>query len=189
MFIRRFARNLTVAALFLLAGLPALAQHHSADTTPDQQILLSESLRAVQLFNSGGFHCMAGTEDGYAPGPDAAQQTCAPHDSDYLPRDWSVNLTEPLRVIQFFNTGGYHTECGPEDDFAPGMGGLFACSAAGEGQPAGVVEGEGQSADEETILLPGGVALEMVRIPAGSFQWARRTRSAAAGAAKGRFTP
>jgi formylglycine-generating enzyme required for sulfatase activity len=228
MFIRGFARNLTIAALLLLAGLPAAAQHHSADTTPDQQISLSELLRVIQFYNTLGFHCMAGTEDGYAPGPDAAQQACAPHDSDYLPRDWNVNLTELLRLIQIFNTRGYHTECGTEDDFAPGTGGLFACGVEGEGQPEGVSEGqpdgaiegqaegqpegsiegqsegiaegqpegviegepegvvegvaegegegvaegegEGEPEGEVTILLPGGVALEMVRIPAGSFQ-------------------
>ena len=87
MFTRTFARNLTIAALLLLAGLPAAAQHHSADTTPDQQISLTELLRVIQFFNTRGFHCMAGTEDGYAPGPDPAQLSCASHDSDYLPQD------------------------------------------------------------------------------------------------------
>jgi len=46
------------------------------------------------------------------------------HDSDYAPSgpDWQIKLTELLRVIQFFNSGGYHA-CpgeGTEDGFCPG---------------------------------------------------------------------
>jgi hypothetical protein len=63
-------------------------------------------LRVIQFFNSGGFHCAAGTEDGYAPGP--GDDTCAPHSSDYKPQDWLISLSELLRLIQFFNSGGYH---------------------------------------------------------------------------------
>jgi hypothetical protein len=31
-----------------------------------------------------------------------------PHASDYKPQDWRINLSELLRVIQFFNSAGYH---------------------------------------------------------------------------------
>jgi len=77
---------------------------------------LTELLRVIQFYNSVGFHCETGTEDGYAPGPGV--QTCAPHASDYMPENWQVELTELLRLIQFYNSGGYHTE----DGFCPGQG-------------------------------------------------------------------
>ncbi|HPO14652.1 MAG TPA: right-handed parallel beta-helix repeat-containing protein [Candidatus Hydrogenedentes bacterium] len=93
--------------------------------TPDQDqdgfINLSELLRVIQFFNSDGFHCEAGTEDGYAPGP--GDTSCAPYDSDYNAQDWHISLSELLRVIQFFNSGGYHY-CpgeGTEDGFCPGL--------------------------------------------------------------------
>jgi hypothetical protein len=31
--------------------------------------LSPELTRLIQFFNSRGYHCQAGTEDGYAPGP------------------------------------------------------------------------------------------------------------------------
>ena len=54
------------------------------------------------------------------PGP-GANQSCCPQDSDYNAQDWTINLTELLRAIQFFKTGGYH-HCptdGTEDGFCP----------------------------------------------------------------------
>lgn len=92
----------------------------TADQNYDGVINLSELLRVIQFFNSEGFHCELGTEDGYAPGP--GEKTCAPHDSDYNPQDWEINLSELLRIIQFFNSGGYHA-CpneGTEDGYCPG---------------------------------------------------------------------
>ncbi|HPO17484.1 MAG TPA: hypothetical protein PLI09_28885 [Candidatus Hydrogenedentes bacterium] len=92
----------------------------TADQDHDNAISLSELLRVIQFFNSNGFHCQAGTEDGYAPGP--GDTSCAPYDSDYNPTDWEISLSELLRVIQFFNSGGYHY-CpgeGTEDGFCPG---------------------------------------------------------------------
>ncbi|HNR31489.1 MAG TPA: hypothetical protein PKI11_11425, partial [Candidatus Hydrogenedentes bacterium] len=87
---------------------------------------LTELLRVIQFYNSGGFHCAANpgdTEDGFVPGT-GADQTCCPHDSDYAPSgpDWQIVLTELLRLIQFYNSGGYHY-CpvdGTEDGFCPG---------------------------------------------------------------------
>ncbi len=92
---------------------------HSADQNGDHQINLSELLRVIQFFNSGGYHCQTGTEDGFAPG--AGDQTCAPHDNDYNTQDWLINLSELLRLIQFFNSGGYHACEGSEDGFCPGI--------------------------------------------------------------------
>ncbi|HPO16969.1 MAG TPA: hypothetical protein PLI09_26260 [Candidatus Hydrogenedentes bacterium] len=94
---------------------------HSADQNHDGLILLSELLRVIQFFNSDGYHCQQGGEDGYAPGPSEAHE-CVPHDSDYNPQDWEIGLSELLRVIQFFNSGGCHycPEQGTEDGFCVG---------------------------------------------------------------------
>ena len=49
-------------------------------------------------------------------------QGCTPHASDYNLQDWLISLSELLRGIQFYNSGGYHY-CpldGTEDDFCPG---------------------------------------------------------------------
>jgi hypothetical protein len=98
----------------------ALSPYHSADENADNLIDLSELLRVIQFFNIGGYHCLAGSEDGYAPG--LGDTNCTPHDSDYNPQDWKISLSELLRVIQFFNTGGYHRCPGlnTEDGFCPG---------------------------------------------------------------------
>ncbi len=92
----------------------------TADQNQDGEISLTELLRVVQFFTSGGFHCEAGTEDGYAPG--AGDQSCAPHDGDYSPRDWQISLSELLRLIQFFTSGGYHACAEGEDGFCAGAG-------------------------------------------------------------------
>ena len=96
---------------------------HTADQNGDGQISVSELLRIIQFYNSGGFHCAddpSSTEDGYVPGP-GVNQTCTPHDSDYAGGpDWAINLDELLRIIQFFNSGGYHPCEGTEDGFCPG---------------------------------------------------------------------
>jgi hypothetical protein len=97
---------------------------HSADPDQDFRVNLTELLRVIQFYNMRGFCCAASpeaTEDGYLPGP-GANHSCGAHSSDYLPQDWSINLSELLRLIQFFNIGGYHTAEEPtEDGFAPGL--------------------------------------------------------------------
>lgn len=49
---------------------------------------------------------------------------CCPHGSDYNPDapDWRIDLTELLRLVQFFNSSGYHPCPGEdsEDGFCPG---------------------------------------------------------------------
>ncbi len=111
---------------------------HSADTESDFDISLSELLRVVQFFNVGGYSCLAGTEDGYAPGKplmegkgegapegegEGGAGPCAdgvPHDSDYQPQDFCISLSELLRLVQFFNSpGGYRGQEGTEDGFEP----------------------------------------------------------------------
>jgi hypothetical protein len=105
---------------------PARNAAHTADQNADGLIGLSELLRVIQFFNAGGFHCAAdpgSTEDGYAAGT-GANHACAPHASDYLPSgpDWLISLSELLRLIQFFNSGGYHVCPGEEteDGYCPG---------------------------------------------------------------------
>lgn len=92
---------------------------HASDYDHNWSMGLSELLRAIQFYNSGGFHCDATTEDGYAPGL-AGDQSCAPHAGDYFPRDWKMNLSELLRLIQFYNLGGYHPDPNGEDGYTPG---------------------------------------------------------------------
>ncbi len=79
---------------------------HSADQDGDGSVGLSELLRVIQFYNSTGYGCQAGTEDGYAPND--ADQNCAPHASDYATQDWAISLSELLRLIQFYNLGAYH---------------------------------------------------------------------------------
>ena len=86
---------------------PCAVTYHTADQDQNDLISLTELLRIIQFFNSGGFHCESGTEDGYAPGA-TGDTSCAIHQSDYMPQDWKISLSELLRIIQFFNSGGYH---------------------------------------------------------------------------------
>lgn len=108
---------------------PPQLRYHSADTSEDYMISLSELLRVIQLFNIGSLHCDGTTPDGYNPGP--GDTTCTPHDSDYIANgtwgssDWSIALTELLRLIQIFNLGGYHycplADPATEDSFCVGL--------------------------------------------------------------------
>ncbi|HNR30825.1 MAG TPA: hypothetical protein PKI11_08035, partial [Candidatus Hydrogenedentes bacterium] len=100
---------------------------HTADQSQNNLIELTELLRVIQFYNSGGFHCAddpSTTEDGYVPGPGLNHACCA-HASDYWPSgpDWRIELTELLRIIQFYNSGGYHwcPSEGTEDGFCPGL--------------------------------------------------------------------
>lgn len=102
---------------------------HSADwhQGPDGRIDLSELLRVIQFYNSGAYSCAAtddpSSDEGYQPG--LGDRDCKPHNSDYNPQDWIIDLSELLRLIQFFNSGGYHACDDPingEDGFCPGQG-------------------------------------------------------------------
>lgn len=129
--IRRAALALCLAGLG--CGLSAWGQafHSSGSSPPDYRLSISELLRAIQFYNSSGFHCDLDGEDGYAPR--AGELGCTPHDADYAPRDWSLSLEEVLRLVQFVNSRGYHQQCGAEDGFAPGPMANMPC-AEGEGE-------------------------------------------------------
>lgn len=97
---------------------PDYAVPHTADTNQDSLIAVGELLRVVQFYNSGGLSCGAGTEDGFQPGA-AGGTECAPHDADYAPADWTVNLSELLRVVQIYNARGYYRDPYAEDGYRP----------------------------------------------------------------------
>ncbi len=105
-------------------GEPDPEAAHSADWNggSDFQIDLTELLRVVQLYNALGYHCAGvgdSTDEGYVPGFDGSAQGCAHHAADYNPTDWTIGLSELLRVIQFYNAGSLHP-CpaeGTEDGF------------------------------------------------------------------------
>ena len=40
--------------------------------------------------------------------------------TDFDPRNWRFELSELLRLIQFYNAGGYHEDPSGEDGYAPG---------------------------------------------------------------------
>ena len=95
-------------------------EKHSADINHDKRIDLSELLRLIQFYNSNAYHCEEKGEDGYAPGKSTAIG-CEPHDSDYIEQDWEISLSELLRLVQLFNTGGYYDcDASGEDGYCPG---------------------------------------------------------------------
>lgn len=126
----------TAVCLALLFSTGAMATQwppvffHSADTSRNGGIELSELLRVVQFFNSDGYSCDPLGEDGFAPGPGV--RDCQRHDSDYLDPEWEITLSELLRLIQFFNAqiygfdpeseDGYRALFGPEDATATVQG-------------------------------------------------------------------
>lgn len=98
------------------------AAPHVADLNGDWSVALAELLRAIQFYNAEGLHCAASpgeSEDGYLPGPNPAAHLCPPHDSDYLPQDWMISLSELLRLIQLYNAGIYRACPAGEDGYCP----------------------------------------------------------------------
>ena len=93
-------------------------QHAAMDSDQNYTVDLTEVLRVIQFYNSDGFHCAAGTEDGYSPGE--GPRDCAHHTADYAPQDWDVDLGELLRSIQIYNSPNYCPCAGTEDGFCPG---------------------------------------------------------------------
>jgi hypothetical protein len=68
----------------------------------------------IEYINTGGLRCdgVGGFLSGFG------DQNCEPHDSDYNPQDWKINLPELLRLVQLFTAGSYE-ECigGSEDGY------------------------------------------------------------------------
>jgi uncharacterized repeat protein (TIGR02543 family) len=110
-------------------------RRHAADQNADGIIQLSPELtRLIQFYNHRGYHCQAGSEDGYAPGPAGAASddtACGPHQADQN-GDWEIELSPDLtRLIQFYNSGGYHCATGTEDGYAPTVGARKAVAKPG----------------------------------------------------------
>jgi hypothetical protein len=102
-------------------GVPMI---HSADLDGDGVINISDMLRIFQLFSLRGYHCVTtpGTsDDGYLAGS-GDEHACRPHASDFSPQDWRIDVTELLRLIQFYNMHGYRAcpGMGTEDGYCPG---------------------------------------------------------------------
>jgi hypothetical protein len=113
----RSAPEVEVLDLTVLPGLPP----HSADLNADSVISLDELLRTIQFYGSLAYHCQAGTEDDYAPGP--GDTNCRPYSADYAPQDWVISLDELLRVIQLYSSLGYYIcpDENTEDGYCPGF--------------------------------------------------------------------
>lgn len=100
---------------------------HSADTNGDYIFQLPELLRVVQMFNIGVYYyCGAGysfnTVDGFCLQSEAEGEYEPIYHSADINHDNRINIAELLRVIQLFNTRGYHV-C-PDysgDGFCPGL--------------------------------------------------------------------
>jgi hypothetical protein len=137
---KRTIWTLLCAVIFFVAtALPAQAQQrYHADHDENHVISLTELLRLVQFFNLGGFHCAPSpemSEDGFMAGP-GETGSCTPHASDYDGEPWRIGIGELLRVVQFFNSGGFH-DCpamDTEDGFCPGQPPTFvtAVNAGGD---------------------------------------------------------
>ena len=114
------AEALDLAVSETIVTVAPLSQAHRGDTDGNGRFSLSELLRVIQLFSLGPLYCDSASEDGFSATPD--DRSCPPHDSDYAPQDWRVDLSELLRAIQFYNSlkGAYHEESGGEDGYAPG---------------------------------------------------------------------
>lgn len=103
-----YGGNKTIYIKNLFNPIP-VPEFQSTDTNRNYKIELSELLRIIQFFNSSGFHCEEGTEDGYAPGYEGFDNfSCPFHTADYYPPNWHISLEEVLRAIQFFNSAGYY---------------------------------------------------------------------------------
>lgn len=79
---------------------------HSGDRDCSQSFELGELLRIIQLYNAGIFRCdIAGSEDSYRTGA-GDTSGCSRHTADFESPAFQINLTELLRIIQWFNLGG-----------------------------------------------------------------------------------
>jgi pimeloyl-ACP methyl ester carboxylesterase len=109
---------------------------HTADTDQDSKIGLSEVLRVIELYNTrqsttrtGRYRINEGAVDGFETDRDAVIDSPLTlirfHAAD-TNRDARINLSEPLRLMEIYNTrrgtvrtGRYRPQTGTVDGFAP----------------------------------------------------------------------
>ncbi len=113
----QFISRGVVLLFLLLLCVSGYSAVHSADVSQNGRVSLGELLRVIQFYNSDGYSCDASGEDGYRPGAEGTKG-CKAHDTDYLSQDWSIELSELLRLIQLYNTGRYMTDAKSEDGYA-----------------------------------------------------------------------
>ena len=88
------------------------------------QVAMDAPNGVYTITRSGGSATNADYDDlatTLAPFSITVAQNLGTHNADSN-RDWSVSLSEVLRIIQFYNTGVLHCALGTEDGFAPGPG-------------------------------------------------------------------
>jgi hypothetical protein len=114
----------------------AVLSHHSADTTRDFAIELTELLRVIALYNARAGNLRTGaygvatttTEDGFAPDSvRTGSATLTRYHSADSNRDGRLSLIELTRVIELYNyrvgtnrTGQYKVQPGTEDGYGLG---------------------------------------------------------------------
>jgi hypothetical protein len=154
--------------------------HHTSDYRPatgtpgpgnrqaDFVIDFRELLRAIQLYNLGAIHTDDLSEDGYAPGAGAHGW---PHSLDYWPLgapDWTIDFHELLRLIQFYNLGGYHLDPSDppttEDGFVPGLGAPGPAQVISKNVTAATVGVSGARSVPGNQYAPGGRVTISVRV-------------------------
>lgn len=114
------AGNEAVATRIVHIAPPCRGPIHTADLNENGKIDFSELSRLLQFYNSGGYRCTGTTsEDGYEAGP-GENHACNPHNADYAPEDWAINLSEVLRMVQLYQSPGYHQCEEGEDGYCPG---------------------------------------------------------------------
>lgn len=100
---------------------PPVQNYHSADTSGDWAVSVTEIGRVVTLYNAGEYSINPDTADGYAPG--AGLQSGDAHDSDYNPQNWQIEFFELNRLVTFYNAGAYQEDGGTQDGYAPDLSG------------------------------------------------------------------
>lgn len=91
---------------------------HSADTSGDGALSLSEVLRVIQFYNAAAHHC-GNSEDGYLPGI-GDDISCGRHDTDFQQPAWRITLSEVLRAVQLYSAGRHYRCLESEDGWCAG---------------------------------------------------------------------
>lgn len=110
-----------------LGGSAALTYQWFFEETPIEGAKASVlAIDAVTLDDAGDYYCVAG--DGFTTANSARaslrvfQRPAAGQQSADTNGDWSISLSELLRLIQFYNTGAFSCLEGSEDGYTPGPG-------------------------------------------------------------------